>query len=323
MMNERDSCMMNTINQQAKELIGEHLTCWELARVNYAALEKVQTRVLEVNGYPVILQFNPERIRSSAAKIDKQSLAARPCFLCEAHRPGNQRWIDFGEEYQILVNPFPIFREHLTIPVRAHQEQCISTRYKDMLLLAEALTDFIVFYNGPRCGASAPDHMHFQAGSKGLLPIETNRRRAKREIVLSSGRATLYALRDFLQPMFVIESGNQEDAIYLFNHLYTLPAIGPDECEPMMNVLTWTEHGQWITCIYPRKKLHPSCYYAEGDANLLISPATVEMAGVFITPLEKDFRKVTAADLQQIIKETCLSEKEIDQLIRKSKSRTV
>lgn len=136
---------MENINQQAKELIREHLTFWELAQVNYAALEKVQTRTLEVNGYPVILQFNPERIRSSAAKIDKQSLAARPCFLCEANRPGNQRWIDFGGEYQIMVNPYPIFREHLTIPIRAHQEQRLFSRYKDMLSLAEVLTDFIIF----------------------------------------------------------------------------------------------------------------------------------------------------------------------------------
>lgn len=312
--------MIENINQQAKELIREHLTFWELAKLNYAALEKVQIRMLEVNGYPVILQFNPERIRSSAAKIDKHSLAARPCFLCEAHRPGNQKWIDFGEEYQIIVNPFPIFREHLTIPIRVHQEQCISPRYKEMLSLAEVLTDFIVFYNGPKCGASAPDHMHFQAGNKGFLPFETNWRKARKELIFSSGQAALYALRDFLQPMFVILSGSKEDSAILFNRLYSLLEIRSDEYEPMMNVLAWTDAAQWITCIYPRKKLHPSCYYAEGDANILISPATVEMAGVFITPLEKDFLKVTAGDLLQIINETCFSEKDMDQLISKSKS---
>ena len=311
---------MENINQQAKELIREHLTFWELAQVNYAALEKVQTRTLEVNGYPVILQFNPERIRSSAAKIDKQSLAARPCFLCEANRPGNQRWIDFGVEYQIMVNPYPIFREHLTIPIRAHQEQRLFSRYKDMLSLAEVLTDFIIFYNGPKCGASAPDHMHFQAGNRGFLPLETNWRKARKEVVISAGQATLFALRDFLQPMFVLVSADKEDSVALFNHLYALLPIRAEEYEPMMNVLVWTEAGQWITCVYPRKKLHPACYYAEGDANILISPATVEMAGVFITPLEKDFRKVTSGDLQQIISETCLSAEEMDQLISKSKS---
>lgn len=311
---------MKNINQQAKELIREHLTFWELARQNYAALEKVQTRRLEVNGYPVILQFNPERIRSSAAKIDKQSLAARPCFLCEAHRPGNQKWIDFGEEYQIIVNPFPIFREHLTIPIRTHQEQRILLRYKDLLSLAEVLTDFIVFYNGPKCGASAPDHMHFQAGNKGFLPLETNWRKTPKKPMVSFGQAGLYALRDFLQPAFIIISGSKEDSAILFNHIYSLLEIRPGEYEPMMNVLAWKEENYWFTCIYPRKKLHPACYYAEGDANILISPATVEMAGVFITPLEKDFRKVTAEDLQQIISETCLSTEEMDQLISKSKS---
>lgn len=120
--------------------------------------------------------------------------------------------------------------------------------------------------------------------------------------------------------MFVLVSADKEDSVALFNHLYALLPIRAEEYEPMMNVLVWTEAGQWITCVYPRKKLHPACYYAEGDANILISPATVEMAGVFITPLEKDFRKVTSGDLQQIISETCLSAEEMDQLISKSKS---
>lgn len=311
---------MKTINQQAKELIREHLTFWELAQANYAALEKIQTRKLEVKGYPVLLQFNPERIRSSAAKIDSESLAARPCFLCEANRPDNQKWIDFGDEYQIIVNPYPIFREHLTIPIRAHQKQHILFRYKDMMSLAESLTDFVVFYNGPKCGASAPDHMHFQAGNKGILPLERNWRRSRKEVVGSAGQATLYALRDFLQPMFVIVSANKDDSAGLFNHLYSLLEIASGEYEPMMNVLLWTDGGMWFTFIYPRKKLHPSCYYAEGEANILISPATVEMAGLFITPREKDFQKVTAGDIQQIISETCLSEREMDCLISKSKS---
>lgn len=307
------------INKRAKELIREHQTFWELAKVNYAALAKVQSRTLEVNGYPVMLQFNPERIRSSAAKIDKQTLASRPCFLCEGNRPGGQRWIDFGDDYQIIVNPYPIFREHLTIPIRAHQEQRIRSRYRDMLLLAEALRDFIIFYNGPNCGASAPDHMHFQAGNKGFLPLEENWKKAGREEVASFGQATLYALRDFLQPMFVIISANQDDAASLFDRFYSFLEIKPGEYEPMMNVLAWVEAGKWITCIYPRKKLHPACYHATGDANILISPATVEMAGVFVAPLEKDYRKVTAGDIRQILSEVCLSEEDMDRLISQLK----
>ncbi len=311
--------MNGNITQQVRELISYHCRNWELARTNYAALDRVQSRKLMVNGYEVELQFNPERIRSSAAKIDKASLAARPCFLCEANRPGNQQWIDFGDEYQIIVNPYPIFPEHLTIPVRAHQDQCIRGRYTDMLALAEALDEFIVFYNGPKCGASAPDHMHFQAGSKGFLPLEVNWSLAFREEVKVKGQAVLYALRDFLQPVFMIISGKMEDAVFLFDYLYGLMDCKPGEYEPMMNLLSWKEDGKWITCIYPRKNLHPSCYYAEGDANILISPATVEMAGLFVTPLEKDFRKVTADDLQQILRETCLPEEEMDLLISKSK----
>lgn len=310
---------MDTINQQVRKLLSDHLIFWDLARINYAALEKVQTRNLKVNGYEVALQFNPERIRSSGAKIDKQSLAARPCFLCEKNRPGNQQWVDFGEEYQIIINPYPIFKEHLTIPIRSHQKQQIKGRYGDMLLLAEALSDFIVFYNGPKCGASAPDHMHFQAGNKGLLPVEQNWLQAKKEEVWTYRSATLYALKHFLQPMFVLVAEEKDDAVFLFEHLYDLLEILSGEYEPMMNLLTWYEACKWITCLYPRKRLHPACYHAEGDAKILISPATVEMAGIFIAPLEKDYLKVTVEDLQGILSEVCVSEEEMNGLIQKSK----
>lgn len=308
------------INNQVLQLIRDQQVCWDVAQINYAALEKVRTRILEVNGYLVALQFNPERIRSSAAKVDKESLRARPCFLCQTNRPCQQKWIDFGGEYQLIVNPYPIFREHLTIPVHAHQEQRIRARYCDMLSLAKALTDFVVFYNGPKCGASAPDHMHFQAGNKGFLPIEKNWIQAKKEVVALLGQTTLYVLKDFLQPMFILVSGNKEEAVRFFNRLYALQEVHPDEYEPMMNLLAWYEEDKWITCIYPRKKLHPSCYYAIGDANILISPATVEMAGIFVTPLEKDFLKITAGDIQQILDEVCLSEEEMNKLISKFKS---
>lgn len=311
------------INDQALQLIRDHRNFWEVARINYAALEKVQTRKLEVNGYPVALQFNPERIRSSSAKVDKESVQARACFLCQAHRPALQEWIDFEEEYQIIVNPYPIFRKHLTIPIRVHQEQRIQARYRDLLLLTEALTGFVVFYNGPKCGASAPDHMHFQAGNKGFLPVEKNWIQARKETVASLGQAVMYVLRDFLQPMFVLISENKEEAVSLFNRLYASMEINPDEYEPRMNILAWYEEGKWITCVYPRKKWHPSCYYAAGEANILISPATVEMAGMFVTPLEKDFLKITPGDIQAMLSEVCLSEEEINRLIRKFKSNSL
>lgn len=309
--------MRMEINRLVNNLISQQLQNWELAKINYIALQKVQTRRLMIGEFPVLLQFNPERIRSSAAKVDTRSLKERPCFLCPVNRPVEQRGILFAEEYEIIVNPYPIFQKHLTIPILHHEEQRIFSRFGDMLLLAEALTDFVVFYNGPKCGASAPDHAHFQAGNKGFLPIEESWHLSKKEQVAAIGHTTLYVLRDFQQSPFVLLSEDREEAVRLFHHLYTLLYIKPGEEEPMMNILAWYQNGQWITCIFPRKELRPSCYYAEGDTNLLISPATVEMGGVFAIPLQKDYDKITAGDIQTILNEVCLSSAEMDELIQK------
>lgn len=311
---------MEDINHLVKDLIQAQLKQWELVLVNYAALEKVQTRSLFVNGYPVVLQFNPERIRSSAAKVDAKSLRERPCFLCPANLPAEQTWVPFGSEYRIMVNPYPIFPEHLTIPVLAHTEQRILPRMGDMLELAHQLPDFVIFYNGPKCGASAPDHMHFQAGCKGVLPIETDWKKAHKEEFVILRRGTLSVLRDYRQPLFVIESEDSRDVVGLFHYLYSLLEIKPGEKEPMMNILAWQEEERWITCVFPRRELRPSCYYAAGNKNIVVSPATVEMGGLFAVPLEKDYLKITSADIQTILQEVCLPEEEIDRLILRVKT---
>lgn len=160
------------MNQTIHNLLTGQLASWETARNNYAALSGVRVKELNVNGIPYKVQFNPARIVSSGAKVDAKSIQERKCFLCPANLPPVQKGIPFGGHYHILVNPFPIFPRHLTIPELAHTPQRIASRFTDMLELAEALTEYTIFYNGPRCGASAPDHAHFQAGNKGFMPIE-------------------------------------------------------------------------------------------------------------------------------------------------------
>lgn len=160
------------MNQTIHHLLTGQLASWETARNNYAALSGVRVKELNVNGIPYKVQFNPARIVSSGAKVDAKSILERKCFLCPANLPPVQKGIPFGGHYNILVNPFPIFPRHLTVPELAHTPQRIATRFTDMLELAEALTDYTIFYNGPKCGASAPDHAHFQAGNKGFMPIE-------------------------------------------------------------------------------------------------------------------------------------------------------
>jgi len=270
------------MKEKINQLFAEQLSNWELAQNNYSALEQVKTKTLFLDGREYKVQFNPARIISSAAKVDAQSIRERKCFLCAENRPPEQKGISFKGRYTILVNPYPIFPRHLTIPSDEHTPQLIASRFDDMLDLARQLDDYTVFYNGPKCGASAPDHFHFQAGNKGFLPIEKSRNWNK-------------AIR--------IESGNKQEILDRFQQLYDSLPLQPDNLEPMMNILAWYEKTQWIVCIFPRKKHRPSCYDAKGEANLLITPASAELGGVFVTALEKDFLKITAEDITRILDE--------------------
>jgi len=269
------------LKEKINHLFEEQLSEWELAKKNYNALEQIKTKTLVADGREYRIQFNPARIASSAAKVDAQSLRERKCFLCSNNLPPEQRGISFKEKYTILVNPYPIFPRHLTVPAVEHTPQLIASRFGDMLDLAQQLDDYVVFYNGPKCGASAPDHFHFQAGNKGFLPVEKNRDKYK---------------------AISIESDNKEELLEHFQQIYDSLPLRPDDTEPMMNILTWYELHQWMVCIFPRKKHRPSCY-GEGETDLLISPGAVDLGGVFITPLEKDFLKITAEDIANILTE--------------------
>ena len=270
------------MKDKVNQLFKEQLNDWELAKNNYKALEQVKVKTLDVDGHHYEVQFNPARITSSAAKVDAKSIQERKCFLCQQNLPAVQKGIPFKENYRVLVNPFPIFPRHLTIPALEHTPQFIVSRFGDMLDLAQQLEDYIVFYNGPKCGASAPDHFHFQAGNKGFLPVEND--------------------KDW-QNILRIESKDKQEMLQRFQEMYDALPLQADDAEPMLNILTWYDGGWWTTCLFPRKQHRPACYFAEGDANMLISPASVDLGGVFITPLEKDFEKITAEDIADILNE--------------------
>ena len=265
------------------------------------------------------MQFNPARIVSSAAKVDNKSLKERKCFLCAANRPEVQEGIAWGENYTILINPFPIFPKHLTIPCNDHTDQRILARIGDMMAIAKDLPGFTLFYNGPKCGASAPDHMHFQAGNRGFLGFETDYLAADKKEVISNAGATLSLLSGLANAAFLIEAVEIDAATELFVTLYNALEIPEGEEEPMLNILCWSEEGKWKVAVFPRRKHRPACYSAEGDANILISPASVDMGGVFITPLEKDFKKITADDLEQILDEVCLDQSGVEKILNNLK----
>ncbi len=251
------------------------------------------------------VQFNKERVRSSAAKVDNASIAQRPCFLCKENRPAGQKSIDYQGRYEILENPYPIFPKHLTIPTYGHTPQTLQGRFGDMLQLAKDLPEYTVFYNGPKCGASAPDHMHFQAGSRHFMPIEDEWQDRIGDHLAVVGQARLHLMEDAPRNTLMMIAESQEDAITLFGGIMeSLP-------RKMVNVLTYYEEGQWITFIFVRTKHRPTCYFAEGEEQMIISPASVDLGGVFITVREHDFLRISASDIEHILQEVCWQENEI------------
>ena len=306
---------MNDLELQVKKLLDNQLHTWQVVQDNYAALNFVQIRRIECLGREVLLQFNPKRIRSSAAKVDKASLEARPCFFC--YRPKEQESVIYNSDFEILVNPYPIFQEHLTIPLLRHERQQVKPYMGTMLDLAKSLPSFAIFYNGPKCGASAPDHMHFQAGTREGFPVIQNWIREEKKLIWEKNGVNLY-MNSYISPttLFLV-SKDREGVLELFERLYDLLEIKQEEYEPRINLLTWVNQEEWIICLFPRESSRPSCYYAEENDKILISPAAVEMSGLFITPLESDFLKVTAKDLQKIWQEVSVEKDKIESLICK------
>ncbi len=304
----------------AKNLFSQQLREWEQARLNYEALANVESKDFSFDGFVIKVQFNPARMQSSAAKVDAKSIEERKCFLCPANLPVVQKGIPFEDAYQVLVNPFPIFPQHFTIPTYEHIDQLILNRYEDMLTLAETLGEYTLFYNGPKCGASAPDHAHFQAGSKGFLPIEKDIENIDKDVIFEAKDLTVYAFKNYLRNALLIEADDKNKAIHFFSKLYLLLDIKQGEKEPMMNIISWYENEKWFSCIFPREKHRPTCFFAEGDDNILISPGSVDLGGVFITPRQEDFKKITADDIQQILKEICISDKAMLSLVSRIKA---
>ena len=311
---------MQNLNQTIHDLLQRQLTDWETAGNNYAALAGVRVKELDVDGTLYKVQFNPARIVSSGAKVDAKSIKARKCFLCPANLPPQQEGVPFAGHYSILVNPFPIFPRHLTIPETEHVDQRIATRMGDMLQLAQALTDYTIFYNGPRCGASAPDHAHFQAGSRGFLPIETQWTSLLAERLGGCGHSSLYGLNGDLRRPLVIDTADEAEAAALFHAVCQALPVPPGHAEPMLNLLCWYDTPRWVLVLFPRRRHRPSCYDAPGDGRLLCSPASVDMGGVFILPMEKDFERINAADLRQILSEVCPSAADFDELKQQIRS---
>jgi hypothetical protein len=266
---------------------------WPLLAKNYANLRHLLLKSVFFDDFEVKIQFNPERIRSSTAKVDDLSMK-RPCFLCPENRPSEQEGIDFYPDYNLLINPYPVFSEHLTIPDKRHVPQQIGDRMKDMLRLAQRLPDYTILYNGPKCGASAPDHFHFQAGNKGFLPVERDVYFFPGKKLLKQGESgSIYSMENYLRKCFIYESKNEEWLISQFKRLVQqLHIIQPLEKEPMLNIACWKEKDVWQLVVFPRKQHRPRQYYETGDGQILLSPGIIDFCGVLVVARKEDFDKI-------------------------------
>lgn len=291
------------LQDQVNELFEQQLSVWEMARNNFEGLKTVQIREFDFDGFAVKVQFNPARMVSSGAKVDAKTIAQRKCFLCAANRPEVQRGIEW-RDYDILINPFPIFTRHLTIPRREHVDQQLLPYIVDMFDLARELPDFVVFYNGPKCGASAPDHMHFQAGNADFLPLVADyfnlKQSGRTDLVEQIESAETYLMNNYLRVVYCIESVNPDALKTAFVKLYN-SWIKEEGVEPMMNVVCLYRDGKWYLFVIPRGAFRPWQYTAEGDQQLLVSPATVEVSGLFITPVKEHFERITKDDVVDIL----------------------
>ena len=296
------------------------LEMWEDARHRFRDLKHVEVRQLSDQ---LKVQFNPARIVSTGAKIDKHTLGERPCFLCERNRPKEQMTKQIDDHFQLLVNPFPILPVHFTIPATKHQPQSIYRHYGEMHRLLSLHSELMVFYNGPKCGASAPDHLHFQAGTSGVLPLQTNWQRLSRnltDVISLNDEEKISVLRDFLVPAFVIISKSEDSDEELFHRLYRSMPMRGDENEPMMNIIAWRKGDEFISVVIPREKHRPDAYFAEGEAQMMVSPGALDMAGLIITPREEDFSKINLDKATALLRECGISAEKTEAIVSNLKA---
>ncbi|MGH9753484.1 MAG: DUF4922 domain-containing protein [Blastocatellia bacterium] len=333
-------------------LAEQQLATWPMLRDAVAGLARVEYKRLRVRGSESLAQFNPQRIVSTAAKVDAATIKQRPCFLCAENLPPEERGIAFGADFVALYNPFPVLPRHLVITSRRHIPQTIESvpravasgpavgatvatargtelsegNFGTLLDLALDLGgEFFVIYNGPACGASAPDHLHFQACERKSLPIvreiDTWERGRDAKFCVStksndSGVET-FTLKDY-RLNALIARGNDRGALieWFDGALRRLAEVTGAESEPMINLAVMRDGALWTVIVFPRGKHRPDRYFAEGEAKLTVSPAAIDLAGVLVVPQPDHFAKITSRDVEEIYAEVTLGDKVFDTWLR-------
>ncbi|MEN8187380.1 MAG: DUF4922 domain-containing protein [Bacteroidota bacterium] len=303
---------------KAEKLYKDQLDAWSMFADNREGLNNAQLKTFNFDGFDINIQFNPKRITSSAAKVDAKTIKERKCFLCGANRPEVQTEVMWGENYEILVNPFPIFKKHYTISNVAHIDQQIETEFVNFISLSKDLPKTVMFYNAPKCGASAPDHLHFQAGNLDFLPIEKDWESIKEKYgknIEGYDGVEVTAVDDTLRRYIVLEGENKETLDEVFQKIHKFGEELENGEAPMLNILSYYVNGKHRVFVFIRGVHRPWQFFEEGEKNILLSPASVDMGGTMITPLEKDFEKITKEDITDIFKQITVSKENFDKLL--------
>lgn len=314
-----------TLSDKAFSLLLHQKNNWELVKKNFLNLDKIKTKEIDFGDFKFKIQFNPSRITSTSAKVDKKSIENRNCFLCNENLPPQQKGIKYLKDYIILINPFPIFNKHLTIPHVKHIPQTIENSFKDFLQLSYDLRDdYFVFYNGPKCGASAPDHLHFQAGEIKTTPLQYHYRSLTSKFgdkIYQNDSINLYSVNYTVTKFIYFESNNIDELKKMFYLvLGIIKTLLKLTDEPMINIISFYDKD-WKVFLFLREKHRPEQYFMNDDSQLLVSPASADLSGLCITPRESDFKKITKSDLENICSQVLITNEKYQTITKKIKEK--
>ena len=300
-------------------LIDEQQATWPMLRDAVEGLAEVKYKQLSVKGSEVFAQFNPKRIVSTAATVDAATIKRRPCFLCPDNLPPEERGVEFGSDFVALCNPFPVLPRHLVVTSRRHIPQSIEGNFGTLLDLAFDLGEsFFALYNGPACGASAPDHLHFQACERERLPIFRDLENWEMQVWSSGSGIEMFGLKDYRLNALIIRGFQRDALVRRFRRaLKLLAEVVSAEAEPMVNLVATVNGNEWTVIVFPRGRHRPSCYDAEGDAKLTVSPAAIDLSGVLVVPNPSHFDRIDSWDVEKIYAEVTLDQERFDSWLKK------
>jgi hypothetical protein len=293
--------------RKLEALFKRQVRAWPQLAKGIEGIAQAKMRPVRIDWFDVLIRHIPHRAGSTTAAVDPESVAKRACFLCAQNLPLEEEGVPFGEDFTIYCNPYPVVDHHLTIAHRQHRLQQIANQIGNMLDLAAVLPGYFVIYNGPECGASAPDHLHFQAGSRRLFPIEKDAAGLS-GITVPNYRRNVFVLRGRNRTALIDRMGRAIDL---------LAAATGARAEPLLNIAVFHEKEEWVAYLFPRGKHRPEAFYT---GELTVSPAAIDLCGIFVVPLRRDFERITGDSIAAIFQEVTLPDDQVREVAEKLES---